>query len=33
VDLNSVISSASQKSQFKIEKLDLVLSGLCKNCQ
>jgi len=33
LDLDSVISNASQTSHYKINKSDLVLSGTCKNCQ
>jgi len=33
VDINSIIDDISNKNQFKIDKSDLVLSGICKNCQ
>lgn len=33
LDLNSVIESASKLGNFKIQDSDLVLSGLCNNCQ
>jgi len=35
IDLNmdSILNEASSKSSFKISKTDLVLSGICKNCQ
>ncbi len=33
LNLDSVVSNAASLSGFKIEKSDLVLSGICKNCQ
>jgi Fur family peroxide stress response transcriptional regulator len=33
VDINNIIDDISNKNQFKIDKSDLVLSGICKNCQ
>jgi len=33
LDLNDVIQDASQLSNFKINRADLVFSGLCKKCQ
>ena len=33
LDLYSVISNAIKQSKYKIEKSDLVLSGICQNCQ
>jgi Fur family peroxide stress response transcriptional regulator len=33
VDIDDVIDNISNKNQFKIDKSDLVLSGICKNCQ
>jgi Fur family peroxide stress response transcriptional regulator len=33
VDIDDVIDNISNKNQFKINKSDLVLSGICKNCQ
>jgi len=33
LDLNAVCQLAMQTSSFKIEKADLVFSGLCKKCQ
>jgi len=33
IDLNNIIEHASKLNDFKINKTDLILSGLCKNCQ
>jgi len=33
LDLSTVTQLASQTSHFKIDKTDLVLSGLCQKCQ
>ena len=33
LDLNTIIENAINKSNFKIDKTDLVLSGICKWCQ
>jgi len=33
LDLSSVTTLASQATDFKIDKANLVFSGLCKNCQ
>jgi len=33
LELSNILQLASSKSNFKIEKADLVFSGLCKNCQ
>lgn len=33
IDLNHIIEHTSQSTQFKIDKTNLVLSGVCKNCQ
>jgi len=33
LELSSILQLASSKSNFKIEKADLVFSGLCENCQ
>jgi len=33
LDLNAVSELASHSTDFKINKADLVFSGLCKNCQ
>lgn len=32
LDVSSVLEEVTSKSQFKIESTDLVLSGLCSNC-
>jgi len=33
LDLDTIIQNASKMSDFKIDKTDLVFSGLCKECQ
>jgi len=33
LDLSDISTLASQETDFKIDKADLVFSGLCKNCQ
>ena len=33
LDMGSIVKDASIKSSFEISKTDLVLSGICKNCQ
>ncbi len=33
IDMNPILSEAILKSDFEISKTDLVLSGICKNCQ
>ncbi len=33
VDLDAIIDEAKHISSFKIDKANLVLSGVCKNCQ
>ncbi len=33
IDLDAIIDEAKQISSFKIDKANLVLSGVCKNCQ
>ena len=33
LDLDSIIQTARQKSDFSIESTDLVLSGICQKCQ
>lgn len=33
IDLQKIIQSASNHTDFKIEDSDLVLSGICKKCQ
>jgi Fur family transcriptional regulator, peroxide stress response regulator len=32
LDISSVLNEVTSKSQFKIESSDLILSGLCPNC-
>jgi Fur family peroxide stress response transcriptional regulator len=33
LDLQKIIQDATESTQFKIDKSDLVFSGICKNCQ
>lgn len=33
LDLNPIIENAIKKSNFKIDRSELVLSGICKSCQ
>ncbi len=33
LDLDNIVSEALKKSSFKIDKANLVLSGVCQNCQ
>ena len=33
IDLEDIIKNASDLSQFQVNSTDLVLSGICKNCQ
>lgn len=33
IDLNSIVDTITKKSDFKIISTNLVLSGICKNCQ
>jgi Fur family peroxide stress response transcriptional regulator len=33
IDANSVFSEISQQHHFKINHTDVILSGICKNCQ
>ncbi len=33
IDLDAIMDEAKQISSFKIDKANLVLSGVCKNCQ
>ncbi|OIP53778.1 MAG: transcriptional repressor [Helicobacteraceae bacterium CG2_30_36_10] len=33
LDLSTIIDNATKQSNFKIDKTDLVLSGVCKGCQ
>ncbi len=33
LDLNPIIEDAIKKSNFKIDRSELVLSGICKSCQ
>lgn len=33
IDLNTVTHAVSNNSDFKIDKVDVVFSGLCKKCQ
>ena len=33
IELDNIVKSISQKSDFQIEKANLILSGLCKKCQ
>jgi len=33
LDLSSIVSNATESTNFLIKKSDLILSGTCKNCQ